>query len=129
MRIILILALPLALFGQESVHSKGPNGLEAWTVSKTVPTLEGQGPLPTRMVIARNGKTLRSVTGDPFLWTFVFEDAGKHIAYQTGPLHFAMTCVLMDIATGKELGTYDCFDSEKMDRAPVWVRTLVDKPD
>jgi hypothetical protein len=53
----------------------------------------------------------------------MFTPDGKQVAYESGPLHFSMSCVLVDIATGKQVGYFDCFQ-ELPDGAPAWVKTL-----
>ena len=55
----------------------------------------------------------------------MFQNDGKQVAYESGPLHFSMTCVLADVATGRQVGTYDCFGELPAD-APAWVESLED---
>ena len=69
----------------ESAHISGPNGLEGWTLREEV---EDHGPLPTALVIAREGKVVRRIEGSPFLWKWKFESNGKLVAFESGPLHF-----------------------------------------
>jgi hypothetical protein len=104
----------------ESAHIAGPNGLEGWTLSEVV---EDHGALPTGLVIARKGKVVRRIAGSPFLWKWKFESNGKLIAFESGPLHFAMNCFLVDIASGKQIAAYDCFRELPQD-APKWVKEL-----
>ena len=54
----------------------------------------------------------RRIQGDPFLWKWVFLHDGKLIAYETGPLHFVLTCELMNLQSGRILGTYDCYNKD-----------------
>lgn len=123
----LLLALSLfALLGQpgnkaiQSAHVLGPNGLEGWTLSNHV---ENQGPLPMSLVIARRGRVVRHITGRPFLWKWKFESNGELVAFESGPLHFGMVCVLVNIRTGKQVANYDCYRELPSD-APRWVQEL-----
>jgi hypothetical protein len=105
----------------ESKHQNGPNGLEAWTLNYVVPDhIESY---PETLVIARNGRVLRKIDGDPFIWNWMFFKNGRQVAYEIGPLHFGMTCVLMDMSTGKHLATYDCY-YEQPKPTPSWVMEL-----
>ena len=103
-----------------SAHVAGPHGLVGWTFSDPV---EGQGPLPMRLVITRNGKVLRRISGDPFLWKWIFEADGSQVAIESGPLHGSMNCMLIDLRSGTETQRYDCFRQAPPD-APQWVKDL-----
>lgn len=121
--------LAFALFAQDgnekpiqSAHVAGPNDLEGWTESVTLEEVADQGPLPVALVIARHGKVVRRIDGSPFLWNWKFQPDGKRVAYETGPLHFSVTCVLADIRTGKELESVDCYQPPA--RMPPWAEEL-----
>ncbi len=105
---------------------QGPHHLSGWKLESTVEGAENQGPLPIELVLARDGRVIRRIHGEPFLWTWMFRPNGTQVAYETGPLHFAMTCILADIASGRQLATYDCF-SEPSHDAPNWVKELEEK--
>lgn len=105
----------------ESKHQPGPAGLEAWTLDYEVP-LHTES-YPEVLVIARKGQIIRKIDGDPFIWNWIFLKNGRQIAYETGPLHFGMSCILADVTTGKQLATYDCFHKLPPD-APPWVEEL-----
>lgn len=108
----------------ESAHRHGPGQLESWTLKYVVPGLENQGPLPMRLVIARGNKPVRVITGSPsFVWQWIFLRDGKEVAYETGPLHSSLGCVLLDVRSGKRLAEYDCFHELAPD-APDWVKAL-----
>jgi hypothetical protein len=130
MRLLFALSL-FALLGQsasksiQSVHVSGPNGLEGWTLSTNV---ENQGPLPMSLVIARRGQVVRHIAGSPFLWKWKFESGGELVAFETGPLHFSLACVLVNIRTGKQIADYDCFHELPAD-APQWVKELEARSD
>lgn len=109
----------------ESEHHRGPDGLEAWTLNYEVPEQDER--YPGTLVIARNGRVLRKINGDPFIWKWIFLENGRQIAYETGPLHFSMTCILADMTSGKQLARYDCFQELPSD-APSWVKHLEDSP-
>lgn len=107
----------------QSAHVAGPNGLEGWTESITIDEVANQGPLPVRLVIARHGKLVRRIDGSPFLWQWEFRPGGTQVAYEIGPLHFGMTCVLADIRTGKQLESVDCYQPPA--RMPKWAEELL----
>jgi hypothetical protein len=105
----------------ESKHHPGPAGLEAWTLDYEVP-LHTES-YPEVLVIARKGQIIRKIDGEPFVWNWIFLKNGRQIAYEAGPLHFGMNCILTDVTTGKQLATYDCFFKLPPD-APAWVEEL-----
>lgn len=105
-----------------SVHRPGPHGLEGWTLNGPLP----DGPedkYPFILVIARDGREIQRFNGSAFVWKWMFVDDGRHVAYESGPLHFGMTCILADLETGHELETYDCYQELPAD-APQWVEAL-----
>ena len=57
------------------------------------------------------------------MWKWIFWDDGKRVAFEDGPPHFMMRCVLADVATGKKLKDVDCF-GELAAEAPEWAREL-----
>jgi hypothetical protein len=105
----------------ESKHQAGPGGLEAWTLDYVVPG-ETES-YPEILVIARNGRILRKIDGNPFIWSWKFFANGQQIGYEIGPLHFEVTCVLLDLSTGKHLADYDCYH-ELPKPTPSWVKDL-----
>ncbi len=107
-----------------SEHVAGPNGLSGWTVSYVLRDISNQGPVPMRLLIARNGRVIRNIHGRPFVWRWVFLASGRQVAFEAGPLHFAMECVLLDVASGKEVAKFDCEPQPLATEAPDWVRTL-----
>ncbi len=115
-----ILSTTTLLAQTQSPHRRGPHGLEGWTRSEDV---EGQGMLPVELILARNGRMIRRINDGPFIWRWLFLHNGKQIGYETGPLHFSMTCVLVEVASGRQLATYDCF-SELPQNAPRWVELM-----
>jgi hypothetical protein len=74
-------------------------------------------------MLARRGHVFRRISGSPFLWNWIFWDGGRQVAYEAAPLHFGKICILVDISTGRELASYDCY-YEPPDRAPSWVKAL-----
>jgi hypothetical protein len=82
-----------------------------------------EGTYPFFLVIARNGREIRRFQGRSFVWKWMFMADGHQVAYESGPLHFSMSCILADVETGRLLRTYDCYRDLPND-APVWVRTF-----
>lgn len=108
----------------ESAHIAGPGGLEGWTLNEPISNHgSSQDSRPFILVIARHGKALRRIPGEPFLWQWIFWDNGRQIAYETGSLHFNLQCNLFDLATGRKLDAIDCFHGVP-DNAPAWAETL-----
>lgn len=108
----------------ESEHIKGPNGLEGWTLNWPFPDSGyGDEKLPTTLVIARNGHILRRIPGEGFVWNWIFWADGRLVAYESGPLHFGLACVLYDLRKGRELSRVDCYHDLPPD-TPDWVRAL-----
>ena len=108
----------------ESEHTKGPNGLEGWTLDSPVPgSGYGDEKLPLTLVVARNGRILHRIPGDAFVWKWIFWADGRQVAYESGPLHFGLACVLYDLKKGRELSRVDCYHGLPQD-APDWVRAL-----
>ncbi len=108
----------------ESEHRKGPNGWEGWTLDSSIPDDSNGGEkYPFTLVLARNGHEIRRISGDPFVWRWIFWADGKQVAYESGPLHFGMNCILADIKTGRQLGSVDCYH-ELPDNAPEWAVKL-----
>jgi hypothetical protein len=103
--------------------SAGPNGLEAWTLNYEIPL--NKGSYPEILVIARNGRILRKLQGEPFVWDWIFLRNGKEVAYQAGPLHFGLSCILFDLSKGKQLADYDCYRMPLPADAPSWVKELM----
>ncbi len=52
---------------------------------------------------------MRRIEGEPIIWQWMFWDDGKRIAYETGPLHLGMKCVLADVRSGRRRETCDCY--------------------
>ena len=109
----------------DSPHFSGPRGLSGWIVSTTLPGLDSQGPLPFELVIARNGHIIRRLNDGSFQWKWSFQNDGRWVAYETGPLHFSLTCFLVDVASGRQLASFDCYNKDLLaPRTPAWVRQL-----
>jgi hypothetical protein len=129
---VLLVAL-VALLGashaaaQEPERVPGPNGLAGWKITHV---LENGNEVAETLVIARHGRRIREIHGDPFIWRWLFRDDGR-IAYESGPLHFSMSCVLIDAASGREVERVDCFNYPDKPPAggwPSWLATLEDSP-
>jgi hypothetical protein len=111
----------------ESEHTKGPHGLEGWTLEQPVPESNyGDERFAFTLVLARNGKILRHVEGSPIIWKWAFSSDGREVAYETGPFHFSMICYLIDTDSGRRLADYDCFTYPGS--TPDWVIALEKTP-
>ena len=117
------LLLSPALDTTRSTPRKGPGALSGWTINDTDPD-HGSEYFPVKLVIARKGRIIRKISGDPFVWQWMFLADGKRIAYQSGPFHFSLQCVLADVDSGKTLQSYDCFHEPLAGDAPGWVKDL-----
>jgi hypothetical protein len=106
----------------ESEHTRGPHGLEGWTLNDSAPDHPNEK-FPMTLVIARDGRILRKIDGSAFVWKWIFWDRGREVAYESGPFHFSLECILADIKTGKERASYDCFHGIP-ENAPHWLKTL-----
>jgi hypothetical protein len=125
-----LLALPLLiLFARtsdrptESPHRTGPAGLEGWTLNDTIPD-HGEERFAFQLVVARKGHVVRRVGGHSLIWNWMFLPDGRRLAYEDGPLHFAMNCVLLDISSGKKIADYDCYHDPLGEAAPAWAKQL-----
>ena len=74
-----ILATGLLLFAQasdkpeESKHRTGPHGLEGWTLDSPAPDSGyGDERFAYTLVLARNGRVLQRIEGDPIIWSWTF---------------------------------------------------------
>jgi hypothetical protein len=105
-----------------SEHRSGPDGLEGWTLSWPQPDRPNER-YPGALVIARHGRVIRQISGNAFVWKWIFWADGKQVAYESGPLHFGLSCMLTDIETGRVLANVDCFHGIPED-APDWLKTL-----
>jgi hypothetical protein len=110
-----------------SEHRPGPHGLEGWTLDGPIPDHPGEK-FPFTLVIARHGCEIRRFPGEGFVWRWKFLSDGRQVAYESGPLHFSLVCILADIQTGKQLEIYDCFPNPLPADAPDWVKTLEANP-
>ncbi len=107
---------------KESEHRQGPEGREGWTLDSPIPDHPGET-FPFTLVIARKGRVIRKIDGDPFVWQWIFWNNGRQVAYESGPLHFVLQCTLVNVRTGKKLSSYDCFHGIP-ENAPDWLKAL-----
>lgn len=110
----------------ESEHVKGPYGLEGWTLNWPVESRDSSERYAMVLVLARDGHIVRRIDGDPFIWKWMFWSDGSQVAYETGPLHFSMSCVLANTKTGRRLASVDCEYQDLPKNAPEWLQALVD---
>ena len=113
-----------ALLGQHTVsaHRKGPHGLVGWTLDYPFPDRPEEH-YPRVLVVSRNGQVIRRTKGERYIWKWIFWNEGRQIAYEDGPPHFMMRCILLDVATGKRLADVDCFTQVPVD-SPAWLMAL-----
>ena len=106
----------------ESDHLKGPAGLQGWTLNYPFPD-RPQDLYPRILVITRDGRVIRRITGQHYIWKCIFWNEGRQVAYEDGPPHFVMRCILVDLKTGSEVENYDCF-SGLPKNSPLWLQSL-----
>jgi hypothetical protein len=107
----------------ESAHRRGPHGVEGWTRNYPDPDEPGVR-YAMMLVVGRDGKALHRFEQGTYVWKWMFWADGREVAYQSGPKHFMMRCILADVRTGKELENLDCFQ-ELPETAPTWGKALV----
>ena len=107
----------------ESAHVAGPHGLEGWTLNGPIPDDSNHEKYPFTLVIARNGRIWRKIDGSAFVWRWIFWDDGRKVAYESGPLHFGMSCNLYELASGRILKSVDCWQGIP-ENAPGWLEAL-----
>ncbi len=106
-----------------SPHRRGPHGLAGWTLNEPYPDRPGEV-YPRTLVLSRHGRIIRRITGESYLWKWLFWADGTQVAYQDGPPHFVLRCILVDLKTGHQLANEDCF-SDLPASAPAWEQQLV----
>jgi hypothetical protein len=108
----------------QSAHRPGPDGLEGWTLDSPVPNSGyGDERFAFTLVIARHGHIIRRISGAPIIWSWTFWADGRQIAYETGPFHFSVTCLLIRLSDGREIDSYDCYH-DLPPAKPDWVKAL-----
>ena len=127
---IAILAISPPLISQtkdkptESEHRTGSHGLEGWTLEYRLPNSNyGDERFAFTLVLVRNRHRLHRIEGEPIIWEWMFWADGRQVAYETGPLHFGMSCVLTDVKTGRQLEILDCYHKLPA-KVPAWVTAL-----
>ena len=108
----------------ESEHTRGPHSLEGWTLNSPIPESNyGDERFAFTLVLARNRHVLHRIQGEPIIWKWIFWSDGRQVAYETGPFHFGMSCVLIDVESGRKLNSLDCWHELPAD-APDWAKAL-----
>lgn len=106
-------------------YIKGPHGLEGWTLNWPLKDSNDTEAYPLVLVIAKDGRTLQRIDGGPFIWKWMFWSDGRQVAYEAGPFHFSMACVLADTESGRQLAAFDCEYVDLPKDAPDWLKALV----
>lgn len=57
------------------------------------------------------------------MWDWIFWADGKQVAYESGPKHFSLDCVLFDLNKRREVARVDCFHDLPAN-APAWAKAL-----
>jgi hypothetical protein len=96
--------------------------LKGWTLDYPFPD-RPEDRYPRVLVVSRKGRVIRKITGQHYIWNWIFWSEGREVAYEDGPPHFLMRCILVDVATGRQLENIDCF-GELPPNAPLWAKTL-----
>ena len=110
----------------ESPHIAGPHGLEGWALDWPLPNDQNHGErYPNTLLIARRGRVIRRIEGGPFVWKWMFWADGRQVAYEEGSLHFNRWCTLVDVATGRQIASRDCFSEKLSAHTPAWEKALV----
>ncbi len=80
-------------------------------------------PCPYALVVARDAKILRVITGDRFIWKWKFLKNGTEVAYQMGFPHGnpQATYALYDVNKGKILARAS-FDDKAL---PAWTQGII----
>jgi hypothetical protein len=106
----------------ESEHRRGPNELEGWTLNYPFPG-RPEDRYPRTLVLSQNGRILHRFVSQHYIWNWIYWANGRQVAYEDGPPHFSMQCILADVATGQVLASNNCF-GKLPDDAPPWLQTL-----
>jgi hypothetical protein len=108
----------------QSAHMFGPNGLEGWTLDSPVPgSGYGDERFAFTLVVARHGRIIRKISGQPIIWNWIFWADGRDVAYETGPFHLSDACILIRVSDGGVIDSYDCY-SDRPPTKPDWVKAL-----
>ena len=107
-------------------YIKGPHGLEGWTLNWFLKDSDDPDRYPLVLEITKDGRTIQRIEGHPFIWKWMFWSDGRQVAYESGPRHFAMGCVLVDTETGRQIAAFDCEYVDLPKNAPEWLKALVE---
>ena len=106
----------------KSARRDGPHGLVGWTLDSPFPDRPADH-YPRVLIISQNGRLVRRIQAEHYIWNWIFWADGHQVAYEDGPPHFMMRCILADLKTGKTLEDVDCFRTVP-DGSPAWLTTL-----
>jgi hypothetical protein len=80
-------------------------------------------PIPLAIAVYRDGRVRRRFRPTLMIYRWQFWEDGRQIAYCSGTVHGdqGVTCELHDVASGRELASFDGLPDE---RSPAWARAL-----
>ena len=109
--------------GQESVEAPvvaSDNRTVGWQVN--FPNCCTSYPIPLMLVIYRDGRILHRLGNGMGVFQWRFLKGGEQVAYLTDTLHFniAPKCTLVDVGTGKTIGTWSRGDGD----LPPWAEVF-----
>jgi hypothetical protein len=97
-----------------------------WLVLYPYPGPQGasyrRDPIAGDLVLYRSGRVIHRFRTEQTFWDWRFQDAGRRVAYSTGPTHGgAAVCVLRDVETGQILAEWPVRGGGE---PPDWARGL-----
>ncbi len=117
-----VISLEAAAQHTESTRCSGPHGLVGWTLDYPFPDRPDDH-YPRVLILSRNGRVMHRIEGEHYIWNWIFWADGRQIAYEDGPPHFIMRCILVDLTTGERVEDVNCFMPVPAG-SPSWLTAL-----
>jgi hypothetical protein len=98
-----------------------------WLVLYAMPAPPGaqdrqSDPIAGALVLYRSGRVIQRFRTEQTFWDWQFQDAGRRVAYCTGPTHGgAAECVLREVESGRIVAAWLVKGNGE---PPAWARTL-----